>query len=180
MSKRFASRTLPKLFILMLALSVMLAAGACVAPASEVADEADVSAEEAAALAEAEGEGEDAAEEMAQSADEVADETEKAVEEAGDDAEKALDDAADALESAMRNVGELDADSSEAEVDEAFTEFNAVSEELVALAAAEGADADGLEQALDELEQQMRDAMESGEPLEFQQEFLSEWFGTMP
>ena len=76
----------------------------------------------------------------------------------------------------MRNVGELDADSSEAEVDEAFTEFNAVSEELVALAAAEGADADALEAALDELEQQMRDSMESGEPLQFQKEFLSDFF----
>ena len=150
-------------------LSVVLLLAACVAPPAEVVDEADMSAEEAAALAEAEGDGEDAVEE-------TADKAEDAVEEAADQVEESVEEAADAFEASLRNFEELGAEASEAEVDQAFAEFEAATEGLLAVAAAEGADIDGLEQALDELEQQIRSSMESGEPLQFQKDFLNAWF----
>ena len=91
--------------------------------------------------------------------------------------EEAVEEAADEFEKALRNIEDLDADASEAEMDEAMTEFEVASEELLAAAEAAGVeDIDGLEEALDEQEQQIRDGMASGEPLEFQKEFLSEWF----
>ena len=73
--------------------------------------------------------------------------------------------------------------STEAEVDEAFAEFEAASEDLLAVAAAEGGDVDGLEAALDELEQELRSSMKAGEPVEFAAEFasdfLSSWFSAI-
>lgn len=187
MKKHLSARTLPELLVWVALLSAILLVAACYPPsepvsdqaAAEVADEADMSEDEAAALAAAsEGERavEEAADEAEKAAEEAADEAEKAAEEAADEAEKAVEEAADAFEKALRNFEDLDAGASEAEVEEAFTEFEAASEDLLAAAAAAGADVDGLEQALDELEQQVRDAMASGEPLEFQKEFLSTWF----
>jgi hypothetical protein len=159
------NQALPKMITWIVLLSALLLVAACVAPPAEVVDEADMSAEEAAALAEGETAAEDAA-----------DEAEKAAEDAADEAEKAVEEAADALEASLRNFEELDADASEADVDQAFAEFNAASEEMVAVAAAEGADADAVELALDELEQQIRSSLESGEPLEFQKDFLSDFY----
>jgi len=143
--------------ITILILAVLLAS--CGSQESEVMDEADMSPEEAATLAATEGEGEDV------------------IEEAADEVEKAAEEAADAFEKTLRNIEDLDADASEAEINEAFGEFEAASEELLVVAEAAGVDnIDGLEEALDELEQQIRDGLENGEPLQFQREFLSEWF----
>ena len=104
--------------------------------------------------------------------DDAADSAEKAVDDAADSAEDAIEEAADALEKSLRNFGELDADASEDEVDQAFEEFQTVSEEFVAVAAAAGADVTGIEQALDELEEQLRSSMASGGILELQKELV--------
>ena len=87
--------------------------------------------------------------------------------------------AMEAFDESLRAFEELDADSSQAEVDQAISEYEAARANLESAAAEEGVDISGLEQALDEMEEQMRSAMADGEPLEFQQEFLSAWSDAM-
>ena len=159
-----------KLMVLITILILALLLTACGSPESEVMDEADMSPEEAATLAATEGDAEEAVEE-------AADEAERAAEEAADEVEKAAEEAVDEFEKALRDLEDLDADASEAEMEEAFAAFEAASEEALAAAEAAGVeDIDGLEQALDEPEQQIRDGLASGEPLQFQKDFLNAWF----
>lgn len=87
--------------------------------------------------------------------------------------------AMEAFGESLRGFGDLDADASDAEVEEAIAQYEAAKTSLLAVAAEEGVDISGLEQALDEMEQQIRSASASGEPLEFQQDFLSSWSDAM-
>ena len=77
----------------------------------------------------------------------------------------------------LRAFAELDAGSSEAEVAAVIDELDASWAELQVVAEAEGVDISLLEEAMDELEQAIRSS--GGEPLEFQQDFLSAWFDAM-
>jgi hypothetical protein len=85
----------------------------------------------------------------------------------------------EAFGESLRAFGELDADSSEAEVAAILDELDASWAELQTVAQEEGVNVSPLEEAMDALEQAIQSAFASGEPLAAQQEFLSAWFDTM-
>ena len=87
--------------------------------------------------------------------------------------------ALEAFGDSLRAFGELDVDSSEAEVSELVDELDASWAELQAAAESDGVDISPLEQAMDALEQALRSASGSGEPLSAQKEFLNAWFDAM-
>lgn len=77
----------------------------------------------------------------------------------------------------LRALGELDADTTDADQAEVIDELDASWVEVQAVAEAEGIEITALEQAMDELEQALRSG--GGEPVTAQKDFLNAYFDAM-